>query len=234
MNRSILVLTAAILLSALEVGGAWRRKPPPPSPIDRYIEDAAWHASQGPGNNASPGSLYGAGSRLSDLFRDPRAYQVDDLITVVVSDRASAIARGVTSSSRKSNSAGSISALAGALPAAGALANLATMGGEAKLDGQGQTSRETELSTTLSVRVTHVMPNGNLIVQGTKSVMVNSERQTVVVRGICRPQDLGPGNTIRSDRLAELEVRINGKGVVEDAIKRPFLLYRILNGLLPF
>lgn len=95
MNRSILVLTAAILLSALEVGGAWRRQPPPPSPIDRYIEDAAWHASQGPGNNTSPGSLYGAGSRLSDLFAGVLDYQVDDLITVVVSDRASAIARGV-------------------------------------------------------------------------------------------------------------------------------------------
>lgn len=224
-----------LLLAALNLDGAWRRKaPPPPSPIDRYIEEASLHASQGPGNNASPGSLYGGGGRYGDLFRDPRAYQIDDLITVVVSDRASALARGVTTSSRKTNSSGAITALAGALPAAGALANLATLGGESKLDGQGQTSRETELNTTLSVRVTHVMPNGNLIVQGTKDILVNSERQTVVVRGICRPQDLAPGNTIRSDRLAELEVRVNGKGVVADAIKRPFLLYRILNGLLPF
>ena len=224
-----------ILLATSNMEGAWKRKSPPvPSPIDRYIEEASLRATQQGGNNASPGSLYGSGGRYGDLFRDPRAYQVDDLITVVVSDKASALARGVTTSSRKTNSNGAITALAGALPAAGALANLATMGGESKLDGQGQTSRETELSTTLSVRVTHVMPNGNLILQGTKDILVNSERQTVVVRGICRPQDLAPGNTVRSDRLAELEVRVNGKGVVADAIKRPFLLYRILNGLLPF
>ncbi len=225
---------ALLVWGAAELNGGWRKKAPPPSPIDRYIEEAGLHAARGPGNNASPGSLYGAGGRYGDLFRDQRAYQIDDLITVVVSDRASAVARGVTSSSRKTNSSGAVTALAGALPAASALANLGALGGEAKLDGQGQTSRETELSTTLSVRVTHVMPNGNLILQGTKDIMVNSERQTVVVRGICRPQDLTPGNTIRSDRLAELEVRIQGKGVVEDAIKRPFLLYRILNGLLPF
>lgn len=233
-NKQMILLLAAIS-TVNDLNGGWRKKsPPPPSPIDRYIEEANLHATQISGNNASPGSLYGSGGRFSDLVRDPRAYQIDDLVTVVVSDRASAVARGVTSSSRKSNSSNSITALAGALPATGALANLATMGGSSKLDGQGETSRETELSTTLSTRVTHVMPNGNLILQGTKNLMVNSERQTVVVRGICRPQDLAPGNTIRSDRLAELEVHIIGKGVVNDAIKRPFLLYRILNGLLPF
>lgn len=235
MDWKKFIPTIALLLASSESQGAWRRKQPAaPSPIDRYIEDATLHAAQGAGNNASPGSLYGTGGRYGELFRDQRAFQIDDLITVVVSDRASAVARGVTSSSRKTNSSGALTALAGALPATGALANLGALGGESKLDGQGQTSRETELSTTLSVRVTHVMPNGNLILQGTKDIMVNSERQTVLVRGICRPQDLAPGNTIRSDRLAELEVRIHGKGVVEDAIKRPFILYRILNGLLPF
>ncbi len=234
MKWTEFILVALLLWAAADGNGAWRKKAPPPSPIDRYIEEAGWRATQGPANNASPGSLYGAGGRYGELFRDQRAYQIDDLITVVVSDRASAVARGVTSSSRKTNSSGAITALAGALPATSALANLGALGGDSKLDGQGQTSRETELSTTLSVRVTHVMPNGNLILQGTKDIMVNSERQTVVVRGICRPQDLAPGNTIRSDRLAELEVKIHGKGVVEDAIKRPFLLYRILNGLLPF
>ncbi|MBL8179764.1 MAG: flagellar basal body L-ring protein FlgH [Bryobacterales bacterium] len=223
-----------LAIAATDLSAGWKKKQPAPSPIDRYIEESTIHASQSAGNNASPGSLYGSGSRYSELFRDQRAFQIDDLITVVVSDRASAIARGVTSSSRKTNASGALTALAGALPAAGALANLGALGGDQKLDGQGQTSRETELSTTLSVRVTHVMPNGNLILQGTKDIMVNSERQTVIVRGICRPQDLSPGNTVRSDRLAELEVRIHGKGVVEDAIKRPFLLYRILNGLLPF
>jgi len=90
------------------------------------------------------------------------------------------------------------------------------------------------LSTTLSARVTHVLPNGNLVIEAAKDIQVNSERQLVTLRGIVRPADLSPGNVIRSDRIAYLEVRINGKGVVGDAVRRPFFLYRLLMGLLPF
>ncbi|MDX1984297.1 MAG: flagellar basal body L-ring protein FlgH [Bryobacteraceae bacterium] len=201
-------------------------------PLDRYVMDAESRAGQG-GLAASPGSLYGGG-RMADLVRDQRAYQLDDIVTILVSDRASAIARGVTSTSRKSNAGGGITALAGPLKATGALANLAGLGGEEKLDGQGQTSRETQLSTTLAARVVHVLPNGYLVLEGTKDIAVNAERQKVIVRGVCRPQDLGSSNIIRSDRLAQLEVRVDGKGVVGDAVRRPFILFRILNGLLPF
>ena len=79
-----------------------------------------------------------------------------------------------------------------------------------------------------------MLPNGYLVVEGAKDIQVNSEHQTVIVRGMVRPADLSPGNVVRSDRLAQLEVRINGKGIVNDAVRRPFLLYRILLGLLPF
>ena len=72
------------------------------------------------------------------------------------------------------------------------------------------------------------------MVQGEKLVYVNSEHQSVTVRGIVRPADLTSGNQILSDRLADLEVRINGRGVVADSVRRPFILYRILLGLLPF
>jgi flagellar L-ring protein FlgH len=82
--------------------------------------------------------------------------------------------------------------------------------------------------------VTHVLPNGYLVLEGAKDVMVNSEHQLVTVRGVVRPVDLSPGNTIRSDQIAQMEIKINGKGVVNDAIRRPFILYRILLGLLPF
>ena len=70
--------------------------------------------------------------------------------------------------------------------------------------------------------------------EGAKKTAVNSELQTVVVRGVVRPVDLGPGNTVHSDRIGQLEIFLNGKGVVGDAIRRPFILYRILLGLLPF
>jgi flagellar L-ring protein precursor FlgH len=79
-----------------------------------------------------------------------------------------------------------------------------------------------------------VLPNGYLVVEGSKEVLINSERQKVSIRGLVRWNDLTPGNRVSSDRLSDLEVRVEGKGVVQDAIRRPHFLYRLLNGLLPF
>ena len=74
----------------------------------------------------------------------------------------------------------------------------------------------------------------NELVEGAKDIMVNSERQKVIVRGMIRWADLSPSNRVASDRLAGLEIQIQGKGVVQDAIRRPNILYRILLGILPF
>lgn len=108
------------------------------------------------------------------------------------------------------------------------------IGGESSLDGQGETSRETLLRTTVSARVTHVLPNGLLVVEGRKAVRVNAEMQLVTVRGLVRALDVSPANSVFSDQLAELEIGVNGKGVVGDAVRRPNILYRILIGILPF
>jgi len=200
-------------------------------PIDQYIREAESRAAA---QSVSPGSLYSPAGLLGDASRDLQARQVDDIVTIVVADRASAVSRGVTNTGRKSNASASVSAMFGAMPAAGAMANLAKLGGAQQLQGQGETSRETTLTTTISARVTHVLPNGYLVVQGHKNILINSERQQVAVRGVVRWSDIGSSNNVLSDRLAELEIRVNGKGVVGDAIRRPNILYRILLGILPF
>jgi flagellar L-ring protein precursor FlgH len=127
-----------------------------------------------------------------------------------------------------------VSALAGITKATGPWANLTGVSGDTQLAGQGTTSRTTTLSTTVTARVTHVLPNGGLLVEASKDIQINSERQTITVRGVVRPSDIDPTNSVQSNRLADLEVRVNGKGVVGDAIRRPFILYRLLLGLLPF
>jgi flagellar L-ring protein precursor FlgH len=114
------------------------------------------------------------------------------------------------------------------------LSRLAGLSSNSELNGEGATTRETHLSTSLSARVVHVMSNGNLVIQGTKQITINDETQTVVLRGIVRPVDIDTGNAILSERIAEMEVRVNGKGVVGSAIRRPFFLYRLLLGILPF
>jgi len=124
--------------------------------------------------------------------------------------------------------------LAGITRALGPWANLANTSGDTELNGQGTTSRSTSLNTVLTARVIGVLPNGGLVVEASKDIQVNSEYQTITVRGVVRPADIDTTNSVQSDRLGQLEVRINGKGVVNDAIKRPFFLWRLLLGLLPF
>lgn len=206
-----------------------RSEPPFPS-LDQYVRQANQRSQEA--SHASPGSLYTATGRLADGFRDVRASQVYDLVTILVEDKASAVSTGGTNTSRKSSVKNSIASLAGKSNAA--LAGLADLSNDQQLQGQGTTSRESTLTTTVTAEVTAVLPNGNLVIQGQKEISVNSERQTITVRGIVRPDDLSPVNSVPSDRVARMEVLVNGRGVVNDAVKRPFFLYRLLLGLLPF
>lgn len=223
----------SVILLLCMPAAARKKEPPPRSALEQYIQEAS-QRGQAASATVTPGSLWRPGSSLADLARDPRASQVDDLITIMVSDKASAVAKGVTSSSRASSAKHSVSSLLGITRATGPLPNLTNISGDTQLQGQGETSRESALTTTLSARVTHVLPNGYLAIEGLKDIMVNSERQVVTVRGVIRPTDLTPANAVTSDRVAQLEVRVNGRGVVGDAVRRPFILYRILMGLLPF
>lgn len=229
-----LVFLACLIGAVAGAAGAKKKplQPPLSTPLDRYVAEAEARSAQATG--ATPGSAWVAGSRLADAARDVRASQVDDVLTVVVAEQASAVATGATKSARASSTVNTISALGGIKHAAGPLANLANLSGNTQLDGSGTTSRTTTLSTTLTARITHVLPNGGLVVEASKDIQVNSERQTITVRGVVRPADIDPTNSVQSTRLAQLEVHINGKGVVGDAIKRPFILYRLLLGLLPF
>lgn len=220
--RIVIAFAFTLIAAAAERG---------PSALDQYIQDAMRHD---PSAQSSPGSLYMASGRFGDLGRDLRAAQIDDMVTIVISDTASAVSKGATTTSRKSSAKNSVTSLAGVLNTKGPLANLATLDGSQSLAGSGTTSRQTSLTTTLTARVTHVLPNGALVLEGVKDVVINSERQQVSVRGVIRWNDVGPANTVRSDRLANLEIRVNGKGVVGDAIRRPNFLYRLVLGLLPF
>lgn len=229
---SAAILTMTLLVNTAE-GAAKKKKPVEPSALDKYIQEALKNGSTVP-LEASAGSLWTPASRLTDVGADVRASQVNDLVTIVVNEQASAVATGATQTSRVSSVNASVTALAGVKSATGALANLATSANNIALNGSGSTSRGTQLTTTLSARVTHVLPNGYLVLEGSKNVQVNSEYQEISVRGIIRPFDLVPGNIVSSSQLAQMEIRINGKGVVNDAIRRPNFLYRLILGLLPF
>ncbi len=232
MSRSVVALTAITCL-ALTCSAVTnkKKKAPEPSPLDKYAAEAVQQAeSQTP----AAGSLWTPNAQFADLGRDLKANQVNDLVTIIVTEQASAVSSGASKTQRKSSAVHSVAALAGVTNKTGALANLANVSGDQQLDGSGTTSRATTITTTMSARVTRVLPNGYLMLEGSKLVQINSEHQTVTVRGVVRPADLAPDNSVPSDRLAQMEIQLNGKGVVGDAIRRPFILWRLLIGILPF
>ncbi|MFN7993816.1 MAG: flagellar basal body L-ring protein FlgH [Bryobacteraceae bacterium] len=229
-------ISAIFLILGVGMGSAAKKPPKPvePSPLDRYIQQSLAVAPQpGPAENPA-GSTWNTSSRFLDLGSDVRASQVNDLVTILVAEQASAVSSGATKTARQSNAKSSITAAGGITRAAGPWANLLGTSTQTQLDGQGTTSRQTSITTTLSARVTHVLPNGYLVIEGSKELQINSEHQTVTIRGVVRPVDLDPANIVQSNRVAQMEIRVNGKGVVGDAVRRPFILYRILMGLLPF
>jgi flagellar L-ring protein precursor FlgH len=224
-------LAWAILL-ALPLAAGKKPKTPQPDKLDQYVQQVNQRSHQS--STATPGSLYSAGGRLADGVRDVRASQIYDIITIVVNENSSAVSTGQTKTSRQSSVAASVAS--GLLPKGSvkALGSLANTSNNQQLQGQGTTSRGTTITATVTAEVTAVLPNGNLVVQGDKEIMVNSEKQVITVRGIVRPDDLSAVNSVPSDRVARMEIQVNGKGVVNDSVKRPFFLYRLLLGLLPF
>jgi len=207
-------------------------KPPEPSALQQYIDETLRQSQNAP--TSSPGSLWQPGAPLLNLFRDPKAYRLNDLVTITVVENLSALTSGTTKTQRASTTAASVGALGHKFGGSSALANLANLTGSTTLDGEGSTMRQTSLTTAMSARVVGVLPNGYLVVEGRKTVQVNSEQQVIAVRGVVRPIDLASDNSIQSDRLAQMEVSVNGKGVVGDVVRRPSFLYRLLLGLLPF
>jgi flagellar L-ring protein FlgH len=231
-TQRLFLIAAPLLLVVSGHSAEKKKKPAEPSALDRYLQDALKQPP--PPVQPSAGSLWSPTSRLTDVGSDVRAVQVDDLVTIVVQEQASAVATGATKTARTSTAKSQVSSLAGPKSPTGGLQNLLNLNSAQALDGSGTTSRGATLSATLSARVSHVLPNGYLVLEGTKDVQVNSEHQVVNVRGVIRPADLSPGNVISSNQIAQMEIKINGKGVVNDAVRRPFILYRLLLGLLPF
>jgi flagellar L-ring protein precursor FlgH len=232
-NLPLLVLAAALCVSTSFAGPKkLLKKEPEKSALDLYIEDARRRAVSA--GAESPGSLWSSPATMADLATDVRARSAGDMVTIVVNEQASAVSTGQTKTSRASSANASINSIAGPLAAAGRLANLASANSATSLDGSGTTLRQTTLTTTITARVTDVLPNGYLVVEGSKTLAVNSETQVITLRGVVRPADLTNANIVQSGNVAQMELKINGKGVVNDVIRRPNILYRILLGLLPF
>ncbi len=229
-----MLLVCSFALNAADAKGSKKKeKAPESSMLEKYLSSAASDRDQDLSANL-PGSLWSPAARLNDLARDLRASQPNDVVTILVTETINAAASGASTTERASSANSSITALGGPKSSAGALANLLNTSGDQKINGTGTTTRAATLTAVLTARVVKVLPGGLLYIEGSKDLQVNSEQQAITVRGIIRTADITTTNTVGSNQIADMEIRVNGKGIVGDAIRRPNFLYRLILGLLPF
>ncbi len=179
------------------------------------------------------GSLYLPNGAFTDMVADYKARRVDDVVTLVVFENTTAQSTGDVNTSRASTTSMAITALPGKLKTAG-VNPLLGANASTQLAGKGETSAGSNITTSLSARVIALLPNGDMVVEAERRVDINSQHETMVVRGVLRPGDVGPNNTAPSTALANLEIELKGKGVVSDSLFRPNPIVRALFWLFGF
>jgi flagellar L-ring protein FlgH len=172
-------------------------------------------------------SLISFASPAPSLFSDRIAHTVGDIITVEIVENSSASASAIT------NTKAEYGAEVGA-SGSGALKFIPLLSGsgstKSEHKGNGKTSRQGSLSATLTVKVVEVFPNGNMRIEGEKNIIINGERQLTVLRGVVRPEDITPRNSVSSDLIADAEITFKGKGVLANS-ERPGIIARVFDWL---
>ena len=181
-------------------------------------------------------SLWRNGSR--SFFKDQRAHQIGDLLTVTVNitdqaNFANETQRNLTGSDN-SNITDFLGAKTLGAQAAKVLpGNILATNGASQYDGKGSIQRQESLQTNVAAVVTQILPNGNLVVEGKQEIRVNYEVRELIVAGIVRPEDIQSDNTIDSSKIAQARIAYGGRGQIMD-IQQPRYGQQVMDVLLPF
>jgi flagellar L-ring protein precursor FlgH len=187
---------------------------------------------------SNPGSLYDPDGATS-LFADARARRVGDVVLIKVVETTLAKNKATTTADKESSIDLKASAYLGKdkLPLIpGATVgpdSLVNAGSTSEFEGDGETKRESTISTTVAARVSRVLGGGLMEVVGARETRVNGETQIVVVQGVVRDRDIDADNTIKSTSMAEARIELYGEGILAEK-QRPGWLARILDNVWPF
>jgi flagellar L-ring protein precursor FlgH len=233
MNRhgKLLSCFLACLLVLSITPAAAREKPTAHKSLEDYLNRLQQLPSQTTPN--TPGSLWSDQGRFAALASDYKARQVGDLITILVSQNVQAQNTGNVSTDRSFKASSGIDALAGHISTSG-VQNIFSGSSSQTLQGKAQSSSSSSLSTKLTGQVVAILPSGALVIEASREILMNNERQVVFLRGLVRTGDLGPDNTVPSNSLGNLELELKGKGVVSDGTRPPNVLTRWLLRLIGF
>lgn len=183
----------------------------------------------------NPNSLWRNGSRA--FFKDQRAHQIGDILTVKVNITDQANISDETQRTRTATEDSGITNFFGksklpilnmALPG-----RLLTADGTSSSDGKGSVARQEALQTNVAGVVTQVLPNGNLVIEGKQEIRVNFEMRELIVAGIIRPEDIESDNTLDSSKIAQARISYGGRGQLTDVQQQRYG-QQVMDVLLPF
>jgi flagellar L-ring protein precursor FlgH len=183
-------------------------------------------------------SLWRQGSRA--FFKDQRARQIGDLVTVRVKVTDKANIDNTTKRSRSgseemgaANFFGAENNLGNVLDEgtkAGALVGTKSASASA---GAGSVRRSEELVTSVAAVITQMLPNGNMVIEGKQEIRVNFEVRELIVAGVIRPEDIEADNTIESAKIAQARIAYGGRGQITD-VQQPRYGQQVMDIVLPF
>jgi flagellar L-ring protein precursor FlgH len=250
MSRKFLGAAAPIALS-LAIAGcgntleriARAGQEPPLSPIENPTAQTLYQPVSLPmpdplEQSRQPASLWRQGSRA--FFKDQRAGRVGDILTVVIEIEDEATLDNSTSRTRNADESAGLDNLLGyetrinnifdgdAVP--GELVNADS---DSTSTGTGSTAREEEIDLRMAAVITQILPNGNLVIQGSQQVRVNYEMRDLSVKGVIRPEDITSLNEVPYDKIAEARIAYGGEGTISD-IQQPRYGQQVFDILFPF
>lgn len=198
---------------------------PKPDALGAYLDHArGWATPFTP----PTGSLWNPDGRMSDLASDAKARYRGDVVQIQLAESTSSALQGTVQTQRTYAASSGIAAFFGLPAATSPVGNMFSPSSSQVLNGKGQTALSTTLTTTLAANVVEVLPDGELVIEASRDVEVTDQRETMVLHGVIRTQDISPANVVSSTAISHMEVNLTGKGVITEGTHPPAGILRIL------
>lgn len=179
------------------------------------------------------GSLFNAGSSR-DLFGDPKARRVGDILTVTLAESTQASKSSSTTTSKDTAADIGAPTILGRVATANLKPLSFGLSGTRSFDGKGDSSQSNALTGAITVTVAQRLSNGALVIRGEKWLNINQGQELVRISGIVRPEDIGPDNTVLSTRVADARIAYTGRGTLADANTQGWLARFFNSKWMPF
>jgi flagellar L-ring protein precursor FlgH len=218
MKKGIVIVLALAAIAALAGGCAGspaKQDAPPPDNMAGVLRNPPELAYPAPAPRTE-GSLFSDDARFN-LYSDVTAKRLGDIVTINIVETSKASKQAKTNLGRNSKLSGSVTSLLGyenklGLPNAFDPTSALSTAFTSKFSGSGNTSRTESMTAQVSARVIKILPNGNLVLRGSREISLNNERQLMVIMGIVRPEDISPTNEVQSIYLADARIDYSGQG----------------------